>query len=1087
MGTLLEKITTSLAQFSSASRLYSLNLSGDLNGPGSEGLLVEAFAAEDEIQCIGARDVIAVSTSAHIDLNGLLGQAASLELSLADGTRSSFGGNISEVAMLGSEGGLARYRLRLSPWLWRLGQVRNSRVWQDKSIMEIVDSVLEAYSPLASWRWSDEVMPFLGEAHTRSYCCQYRESDLHFVERLLTEEGLAWRFEHTAEGVTAVLFADSTQVSAVPEDASSKLSGGIRFHNARAGERQDTVQYLRASRSMSASMTSLLSYDYKAKQSIIASSPSKLSNGAETPPLESFDVPGQYAYANADQAQRYADLQMQGREARSQLWHGRSTVRTLLAGTRLTILDSPLESLGATPAFSIVRVSSVGVNNLPSPAQQALAELFGPLPELLQECTGRTNPDDFLSVIEQARKSGYANCFEAVRAEICWRPQLRDGEERNHPNATAFGSQSAIVVGADGNDTSNGADEIYCDRLGRVRIRFHWQDNAAGCWVRVAQRSAGGGMGSQFLPRIGTEVLVQFLENDIDRPIIIGALYNGRGEGGAVPTPGGQGSTGQDDACFQAAHDHAGSGQANLAGGHGPVWHGASADAAGHRHNSSQWGTRSKEHGGSGYNQLLFDDTDAQGRVQLKCSHAGTELNLGHLIHASDNYRGSFRGLGAELRSDAYGSIRAGAGMLVSSYRLSHGASQRDPAGDNVAGIALLKQAVKIAEVFDTAATTHQTVALAAHAGARRQGQSMLDDQAAPLPGLLKALSGLVASQSMDAARSDARSKNTKAGSEKLPQTTDPIIGIAAKAGLGVHAAHSLQVANGEGVTLMSGQDTQFVAGNQMRVQSKQAIGILGGVVKAGENNTGLQMIAARDAINLQAQSDTLAVVARDQVSIMSANAHIDWAAAKRISLSTAGGANITIDGGNITIQCPGKIAILAGKKSFSGPGHLNYPLPRPPRSELEKRPLNFKMRLADTPGPNGHALANLPWIIAFGRRPDGMAEVDDKSMVAKGRTDDDGFIALSDAEQEKLGEVYAANPDTTWLVYPGSTVQLNVETEKSDWDKKAKLLQALNAADFSPELHASRLSEGAPAQVRYAQEAFGLSNSNDIFDKVRK
>ena len=127
----------------------------------------------------------------NIALAPLPGQPASLEVSLADGSRNSFSGDISEVAMLGSEGGLARFRVRISPWMWRLGQVRNSRVWQDKSIVEIVESVFEAYLPLAIWRWSDEAGPFMGEEMARSYCCQYRESDLAFVTRLLTEEGLA--------------------------------------------------------------------------------------------------------------------------------------------------------------------------------------------------------------------------------------------------------------------------------------------------------------------------------------------------------------------------------------------------------------------------------------------------------------------------------------------------------------------------------------------------------------------------------------------------------------------------------------------------------------------------------------------------------------------------------------------------------------------------------------------------------------------------------------------------------------------------------------------------------------------------------
>jgi type VI secretion system secreted protein VgrG len=122
---------------------------------------------------------------------------------------------------------------------------------------------------------------------------------------------------------------------------------------------------------------------------------------------------------------------------------------------------------------------------------------------------------DFTLAVEQALKTGYANCFEAVKAEVPWRPQMPGSDGRSHSRPTAPGSQTAIVVDADGNDSPTGANELYCDRLGRVRIRFHWQEDGSSCWVRVAQRSAGGGMGFQFLPRIGTEVLVKFLEGDI--------------------------------------------------------------------------------------------------------------------------------------------------------------------------------------------------------------------------------------------------------------------------------------------------------------------------------------------------------------------------------------------------------------------------------------------------------------------------------------------------------------------------------------------------------------------------------------------
>lgn len=930
---LLDQAMAALAQFGSATRLFALTLEDAGADLGSGGLLVEAFAARDLVDGVGARDVIALSTRADIDLGGLLGQAASLEISLADGTRATFAGEISEMAMLGSEGGFARYRLRISHWIWRLAHVRNSRVWQDRTVTDIVDDVFSVHAPVARWRWSEDASAFMAGALPRSYCCQYRESDLAFVQRLLAEEGLSWRFEQGEDGLAMVLFADSTSRSAIPDDPSSR-GAGVRFHGAHAREQSDTVQALSSVRRIGPSGTTVLSYDYKSKKAVASSVPSRLAASPKLPALESYDVPGQYHYADRRQAERYATIQMESREARTQLWRGRSTLRTLRAGTRLDITGAPLDRLGESAAYTVLRVDSVGVNNLPSKAREALAELFGPIPELLEEALREDALPDLQLAIAQAQRSGYANCFEALPHEVPWRAQLDGSDGRAHPRPTAMGAQSAIVVGADGADTPSGADELYCDQFGRVRIRFHWQDSGdATCWVRVAQRLAGGGIGSQFLPRIGQEVIVQFIENDIDRPLIVGAVYNGQGEGGVVPTPGGAGAQEQGADAFGGAHDHAVSGQGNLAGGNAPVWHGASGDSAGHRNAAAQWGVRSKEFGGSGYNQLLFDDTDAQGRVQLRTTFAATELNLGHLVHGADNFRGSPRGQGAELRTDAYGALRAHAGFLVSSYRISHGPGEREPAGDNVAGIALLKQAVKLGESFSDAAMKHETVGLAAHLGAAKAKSSVLDEKAAPLQAMLTAVSGTVGTDGVDAAKADAGKKDTAPGDGKLPHLTDPAIAISAKAGLGVTAAGAVQLSNGETVTLMSGQDTQFVTGGQLRVHSGQAIGMLAGAVKPGEGGIGLQLIAAKDAIDVQAQADVLKVQARDEVNVVSANAHVDWAAAKSIVLSTADGANITIEGGNIAVQCPGKITIHAAKKSFTGPTRMSYPLPLMPQA----------------------------------------------------------------------------------------------------------------------------------------------------------
>lgn len=166
---LIHRILDALAPFTSATRLYELTV-GD---GGDSGLLVEAFAADEQLQTPGARDIIVLSTSAQVPLADLLGQPASLQISLANGTRCRFSGYVSQAAMLGSNGGLARYRLRLTPWLWLLTQVHDSRVWQDKSVIAIVDEVFQAYAPRAVWRWSDEVGACLRDAGERSYCCQY--------------------------------------------------------------------------------------------------------------------------------------------------------------------------------------------------------------------------------------------------------------------------------------------------------------------------------------------------------------------------------------------------------------------------------------------------------------------------------------------------------------------------------------------------------------------------------------------------------------------------------------------------------------------------------------------------------------------------------------------------------------------------------------------------------------------------------------------------------------------------------------------------------------------------------------------------
>ena len=1066
------ELRAALLAFASDTRLYELtwhNAAGDVDADGPL-LIVESFAADDRLQGIGYRDVLALAPGGRIALDDLLRRRAALHISLPDGTRCAFGGYVSQVERLGSCAHLARYRLRLSSWLWRLTQSRNCRVWQDKTVPEIVDEVFRPHRPLARWRWSDEVWTFIERVPKRVYCCQYRESDYAFISRLLGEEGLAWRFEDDRDGQKMVLFADSVRHHAVPRDPSCDSGDGIRFHRAHAGEIHDTIQAAQVERRLTPSCCTVVTYNEEAARAFSASADSRLP-GAKPTHIEQFDHPGLSAFGNPIEAFHYACLRIDAHDVRAWRWFLRGTVRTLRAGTWFIFRDCPYSRYGE-PELAVERVCSVGFNNLPHSASAAIDALFGPTDALLAQVFDGIAPEEVAQALLQARQSGYANCIEAFDANLSWRP-LADPVAR----PTAHGSQTAIVVSPDGGrlGTGSGTGDVYCDALGRVRISFHWQarEDASSCWVRVAQRAAGKGTGCQFLPHIGQEVMVQFFENDIDRPVIVGALYNGFGEGGTAPTPGGKRDTFLDEKIFNKAEDHARAGHGNLGGGHSPVWHGASPNDAGHRNRAAQWGIRTKEFGvegfDAGYNQLLFDDTDAQGRVQLKCTHAANMLTLGHLIHNGDNYRGSFRGTGIELRTDEYGSVRAGAGLLVASYAIAHNSSGRAGAGENQPVMALANAALQIAEAFSQAALTHQTVGLASVLGAN-----------APLPALHKALSGMVSTNSLDA----ALAKSTRG--TQTPHMAEPLIAISAQAGLGVVAGQDVQLCSGETASLMSGQETQFVTGGQMRVHTGQAIGVLGGAVKPGVDGVGLQMIAAHGAIDVQAQSDELKLQARDAVNVISANAHIDWAAAKKISLSTAGGANITIEGGNITVQCPGKLTVHAGTHSFLPPENLNYPLPTLPRSELVKQPLQFRLRLVDTPGSAGHPIANTPWKIAYGVRPEGLALVDDEKLVAQGVSDADGTIQLSVDEEARLAEVYCAHPDRTWIVYPGHVVSLQVQHESPEWNDKEKLLQALNAGDFSLELHRSHFEDGAAEESRYALEALAVETRNRIFPKIK-
>ncbi|SOY52196.1 type VI secretion system Vgr family protein [Cupriavidus taiwanensis] len=943
--------------FSSTHRLYALEGEGALGELG-----VEAWIGRDAISALSEWRIVAVSAKVDIALDSLLGQRVTLLTTLAGGGQLRRTGLIRQAEKLGADGSLARYRLTVVPWLWLTTQQRHSQVFQHRKLDSIIETVLQDYAPYARWRYAAGAEARIDVFGERDHIAQFRETDHHFLSRLLAEAGLGYTVVEDDEapfGHAVVIFADSTQL---PDDPESAAGGGIRYHRAHSQESADAIQQLICETRAAVGGVAVGAWDPETKRTIRGHAPARYggfaSHAASPDPYLSVSLS---LAPDTVSAQRIAEQVIEAIEARALVFTGSASVRTLRSGTRLTVTDCPHlpPQQDDTAGYPLLldAVEHCGINNLPVETRAALADRIGPLeaalcfempppaPDVAATTTGlmRSVFDDTAerlvpteSLRKAAREHGYAAPFRAFDARRPRRAAVLEGDcPRLYSHSTPLGVHTAIVVGPDGQTQPDGNAEHHASPSGQIRVRFPWQrgeraDDRSSRWVRVAQRQAGAGMGWQWLPRIGQEVVVKFADNDIDQPFVIGALYNGHGEAGIAPTPGGKSMAATTffqpydaSGLYAMGSDSRPSAQGNLAGGNSPAWHGMSADPDGHRNDAALTGFKSQEHGGKGYSQLVFDDTDDQLRTQLATTEQATQLNLGHVIHQQDNRRGSFRGQGFELRTDGYAAVRGQAGLLLTTYR--DAVTKRVlPTGDNAAGIALLRQAGDLVRTLSDGATTHQSQAL-----------STGKDDEAPLAKQAKAAAGMVDGQSLEAAREDAASGNTSTPG-KVPHQGEPMVHLNGRAGVAVVAGQDLQIASGESVVMASGQDHSIAVAGQARVHAGHAIGVAAGLSAAGEGNVGLQLTAGQDDIDLQAQHDLLKLAAREDLTIVSANMNVDFAAAKRIRIATAGGAASTIEGGNITFECPGPITYKAAQRKFEPGVRHDYPLPMAPATPWE-------------------------------------------------------------------------------------------------------------------------------------------------------
>lgn len=870
------------AGFTQADRLL------DLSTPlGQDKLLAERLQGTEQLSDGGfALQVDALSDDAHIPLKSLIGQPVQVTLQTALGRDEHrvWCGLVSEARFDGANGGFARYRLRIEPWLALLRQRRDSYAFQDLSVIDIVDSVFGDYNGQGAvapqWRWEVKDRDAYAK---RSLTIQYRETDYAFVERLLAEEGLFYWVEHEAgegePGTHTVVIADHNGAFETGPQES------VKFQRADATETEDTIQTWRQSRTWRTNAVRLATWDYRAMQArkVSAQVDDKLPNAME---LADSDYPGQYLFEDGGQGERLAHNALAAQRVRQSLYEGEGTVRTLAPGHRFTLTGHWGPSQGEGADFVVLRMHHDARNNFDESLGAAVTQALGAAGE----------PQD-------GEADFYRNRFEAIAATLEYRPSTVDGHgARLHPRPTVHGSQTALVVGA--------GDPVYTDRDHRIKIQFHWQrgsassnrqdhpagaDNAPasealGTWVRVAEPVAGSDWGGHFVPRLGQEVLVQFLHGDIDRPVVVGALYNGAGTDNAA--------------------NNQVQGGAAKATGNAPAWFAGSE--AGHAHNVVMSGFKTQAlaesgQGMGGYNQLVQDDTPGQSRLTASTTQAEARLNLGHLKQQRDNERLSDLGHGAELATSEALALRAGEGLLIS-------ADKREGAAggllDSEEAIQQMEKAIEQAN--ELSATVVRQEAL--------------------LPGDSEKTRPL---NELDAVRKVMEGTKGEEG-VNVPAYTLPHIQVSAPKGIGQYTPKNAYTVAGTTLCQVA-PDVNWAAGANLAVCVAQGVVLftkgLGGSGRAVEEQ-GIRLHAAGGKLRLQSQKARMRLAAEKAVTLVSAQGAVDVNASKKV-LATAAGAYMRIEGGGIQLHAPGKVELKAGVHSWVGPQSGTGPA-QPPQGDME-------------------------------------------------------------------------------------------------------------------------------------------------------
>jgi type VI secretion system secreted protein VgrG len=435
---------------------------------GEDKLFLESFSGEERVSDLFRFELGVLSAEASFDMSTMLNKPVVVSISLADDTDRHFHGIISHIEEVETRAeGYWMYRATMVPWTWLLTLFHDCRIFQNKSVPDIVQQVFTDRG------FTDYANRLTGTYQPREYTVQYRESDFNFISRLFEDEGIFYFFEHTQDKHTLV-FAD--QVSAFLDcpgqsEAACDTTAGL-------WQDLDVVLSVRRIQQLRVGKVTENDYDFTKPKSSLEADETSNRKG------EFYEYPGKYT--TRDDGTRYARVRLEEQEV---------GIAPVYFGTNCRAFR---------PGF---KFKLTGYNKADGDKEYVM-----------------------LGIQHQAANDAHISADLQESFTYTNRIEARDATMPYHPPRTARrpfiqGSQTAVVVGKSG-------EEIWVDEYGRVKVQFYWDragtmDENSSCWIRVAQLWAGKGWGAIFTPRVGQEVIVDFLEGDPDRPIITGRVYNG--------------------------------------------------------------------------------------------------------------------------------------------------------------------------------------------------------------------------------------------------------------------------------------------------------------------------------------------------------------------------------------------------------------------------------------------------------------------------------------------------------------------------------------------------------------------------------